>query len=125
MKKTVFALAGTLFFPAVAFAQMTLNTFFTDVLVFIDNVLIPFMFGVAFLIFIINAIRFFVVQSNNQEGRENARSLVMYSLLAFVLLIVFLGIINMLTSSLGLDGCTQPISDYEAYVTGVTPTPCP
>jgi len=52
------------------------------------------------------------LQSNNKEGREKARSLVMYSVIAFVFLIIFWGVINLLSSSLGLSGTAQPQSDY-------------
>ena len=100
--------------PAFAHAQ-GLQGFLTNFALFIDGVLIPFMFGIAFLVFIFNAVRFFVLQSNNKEGREKARSLVMYSVIAFVFLIIFWGVINLLSSSLGLDGCDAPTSDYVKF----------
>jgi succinate dehydrogenase/fumarate reductase cytochrome b subunit len=100
--------------PAYAYAQ-GLEDYLENFALFIDGVLIPFLFGIAFLVFVVNAVRFFVLQSSNENGREKARNLMMYSILAFVFLIVFWGLINLLTSSLGLDGCDAPVSDYEQY----------
>jgi len=97
--------------PTYAHAQ-GLQEFLSNFTVFVSGVLIPFLFGMAFLVFVISAIRFFVLQSSNEDGREKARKLITFSILAFVFLIVFWGIINLLTSSLGLDGATQPQSDY-------------
>jgi len=126
MKKITYLLLGLLLFPTAASAQGSLNTFFINLLTFFDTVLIPFMFGMAFLVFVINAIRFFVFQGNNEEGRGKAKSLVLYSILAFVLLVVFWGIVNMINDGLGLEGCSQPMSDYEAYnFVGPTLPNCP
>jgi heme/copper-type cytochrome/quinol oxidase subunit 4 len=97
--------------PAYAHAQ-GLQGFLTSFTVFVSGTLIPFLFGMAFLVFVINAVRFFVLQSSNEDGREKAKNLVMYSILAFVFLGIFWGIINLLSSSLGLDSTVQPQSDY-------------
>lgn len=98
--------------PYSAHAQ-GINAMLTNFTLFIDGVLIPFLFGITFLIFVINAVRFFVLQSSNEDGRDKAKSLVTYSILAFVFLIIFWGIINLLSGSLGLDGCDAPASDYQ------------
>ena len=103
--------------PAYAHAQ-GLQGFLTNFTVFVGGVLIPFLFGIAFLFFIINAVRFFVLESSNEDGREKARKLVTFSVLAFVFLVIFWGLINLLASSLNLDGCTAPISDYERNFIG-------
>ena len=109
--------------PFFAHAQ-GLQGFLTTFTLFVSGVLIPFLFGMAFLVFVINAVRFFVIQSSNEDGREKARKLIMYSILAFVFLVAFWGIINLLTASLGLGGCTTPMSDYErSFFVGPQP-PC-
>ena len=116
-------IAAIVITPAAAHAQ-AVQGILTDFALFIDGVLIPFLFGIAFLVFIINAVRFFVIQSSNEQGREKARNLVMYSILAFVFLIVFWGIINLLSSSLGLDGCTTPMNDYQKQNSPGPSLPC-
>lgn len=98
--------------PTLAHAQ-GLEEFFENLTLFVGNVLIPFLFGIAFLFFIINAVRFFVLESSNEDGREKARKLITYSIVAFVFLVIFWGIINLLSTSLGLDGCEAPMNDYQ------------
>lgn len=99
------------FLPLIAAAQ-TFQVFLVNLATFMNNIVIPFLIGTAFFIFAYNAIRFFVIGGSNKEGQEKAKSLALYGVAAFVVIIVFWGIINMLTSSIGLDGCAQPGSDY-------------
>jgi succinate dehydrogenase/fumarate reductase cytochrome b subunit len=103
--------AAIVVIPAYAHAQ-GLQSFLLNFTTFIGGVLIPFLFGIAFLFFVINAVRFFVLQSSNEDGREKARELVTFSILAFVFLIIFWGILNLIAFGIGLGGETQPQSDY-------------
>ena len=115
MKKSILLLSSLALLPNMASAQDgSIQKIFTNLLAFFDTVLIPFLFGLAFLFFVINAIRFFVFESNNEDGREKARGLITYSVLGFVFLVIFWGLVNLLTSSLGLEGCRAPMSDYQA-----------
>ena len=113
MKNPLLLLFGSLLlFPHLTFAQ-TMQKLFANIPQFINNALIPFLFGMAFLVFVYNVIRYFVIGATNEKDRENAKNLAIYSVAAFVFLIIFWGIINMLNSSLGLQGKAQPCSDYE------------
>jgi succinate dehydrogenase/fumarate reductase cytochrome b subunit len=131
MKKILFISGSILLLPTVAFAQVTLNTFMAGILGFISGVLVPFLFGIAFLVFVVNAVRYFVIQSNNEDGREKAKSLITYSVLAFVFLIVLWGIISVLVSSLGLECANyetkRVTSDYivKYLPSGPTVSICP
>jgi len=83
---------------------------------FINDVLIPFTLGIAFLIFVVNAIRFFVIGGNNTEGQENAKSLAIYGIGAFVLILSLWGLVNILSSGIGLNDEEGAIPDYiDAY----------
>lgn len=79
---------------------------------FLSDVIIPFLFAIAFLIFAFNVIRYFVLGGASEEGRDKAKNLAIYSVLAFVVLIVFWGIVNTVSSLLGFGGTTQPTADY-------------
>ncbi len=117
----IFTIALT---PTLASAQ-SLQTLIPNVLVFTNAVLIPFLFAIAFLIFIYNAIKYFVIGASEEKGRENAKNLAIYSVAAFVFIIIFWGIINMLSSSSGLEKCKQPIFDYVTQkVSGPNLPPC-
>lgn len=114
MKKTLLALSITLTTPLITLAAGAtgLQGYLTNVPLFIGKVLIPFLFGIAFLLFVINVIRYFVIEGSNEQGREKAKALATYSVAAFVFLIIFWGIVNMLTTSTGLSGAQLPVPDY-------------
>ncbi len=93
------------------FQDLVINT----VLV-INSTIIPFLLGLAFLFFVWNAMRFFIVEAANEEGRRRARLLAAYGIAAFVLILVFWGVVYMLTISLGLGGRTQVCPDYGDWI---------
>lgn len=80
--------------------------------VFLSNVVIPFLLGIAFLIFVVNAIRYFVIGGSNEDAQESARSLAIYGLAAFVVIIIFWGVITMLAYSFGFAGAPPVCPDY-------------
>jgi len=90
--------------PLVSLAATTgsLQGLIVGTLGFINSILIPFVLGIAFLIFVINAIRFFVIGGSTDEGRENAKSLALYSIGAFVFILAFWGLINLIANGIGL-----------------------
>ncbi len=123
MKRIFLLAASFIFLPLLTIAQTPpaaandgngLQNLFKNLLAFIDTKFIPFLIGLAFLFFVINAIRYFVFQSAEEEGREKAKNLAIYSVLAFFTIVVFWGVINLLTSSLASLGInkTVPTSDY-------------
>jgi len=95
---------------------MGLEQYVIALVTFVNNIFIPFLMGLAFLFFVVNAVRFFVVGGANADSKEKARSLAVYGMLAFVLIIVFWGIVGLLSSSLGLQALgerTARCSDYD------------
>lgn len=105
--------------PGVAAAQDA-QTFVTNLTDFILSVLIPFLLGMAFFFFIFNVIRYFVAGAGDADGREKARALATYGVLAFVLILVFAGVVNLLTDSLGFREISTvgskniaPLNDYQ------------
>ena len=109
-KVTLFSLL-VLFVPFVTHAQ-GIKEFVLNFVIFLINTVFPFLLGLAFLFFVFNVIRFFVLGATSEEGREKARKLLIFSVLAFVLLLSFWGIVVLLASSFGLAGCPAPTSDY-------------
>jgi succinate dehydrogenase/fumarate reductase cytochrome b subunit len=118
-------------FPLLTFAQPAATTvsgnglqnFFKNLLAFINDKFIPFLIGLAFLFFIINAIRYFVIGGAEEEGRENAKNLALYSVFAFVTIIIFWGVINMLTSSLTSLGINKNVPTPDYIEKNSKPTP--
>lgn len=99
--------------PHLAAAQAgSLQGFFTNLLIFIDGTLIPFLIGIAFLFLAINVVRYFIIGGSSEEGREKAKSLAIYGVGAFVFILIFWGIVNLIATSIGLEECTAITPDY-------------
>jgi hypothetical protein len=111
MKTPILLLGLFLLIPHVTHAA-DLQTLIKNVLLFINDYVLLFLLGAAFLFFIINVVRFFIIGSANEEGREKAKALAVYGVGAFVLIVILWGIVNLLVSSIGLGGKAQPNQDY-------------
>ena len=112
MKRSLFFAFSLTVLPVFAYAQTSLQTVFKNLGLFINSTIIPFILGLAFLLFVINAFRYFILGGDSDESREKAKSLALYSVLAFFVIIIFWGVINLLASSTGLEGKTAPVPDY-------------
>lgn len=119
---------GLILCPALTYAQSgSLQGLISGVGGFINEIVIPFTLGVAFLIFIINAVRFFVIGGDNTESQENARSLALYGVGAFVLILSLWGMVNLLSSGIGLNEgpCVGGQAVQSDYLYGVdSNAPC-
>jgi len=80
--------------------------------IFLNNIIMPFIMAIAFLAFVVNVIRFFIMQSHEEEGRKNAKYLAIYSIGAFVFILSFWGIVNLLILGIGLNRQEAITPDY-------------
>ena len=102
--------AFVLLLPAVALAQQfdpsggTFGVLLGNIIGFINRILIPFILGIGFLVLVWGIFKYFIFGGANDEAKEQGKSLIIYATLGFVLIIVFWGIVNLLTSSTGLTG---------------------
>ncbi len=106
IKKTLVraGVAVTPFLPVVALAQEfgQINTFIGKITTFINNTLIPLVFGIALLVFIWGMFRFFI--NNGAEEKEQGKQLAMWAVVAFVLMVSIWGIVNLIAGGLGFSG---------------------
>jgi len=79
------------------------GTLLQNLLEFTNTYLIPFIIGIGFLVFVWGMFQYFIAGGANDEKKEAGKSLMIYATLGFVLIIVFWGIVNLLSSSTGLD----------------------
>lgn len=91
---------------------MSIQNFIANSLTFLNGVVIPFLLVVGFLFFAFNVVRYFILGSTSDEGRENAKNLAIYSFSGFVIIVIFWGMINLISSSIGFAGTSTPVSDY-------------
>lgn len=81
-----------------------LGSLLISIMIFTNDFLIPFILGIGFLYFVWGVFLYFIVGATDGEKRAKGRSLVVYATVGFVMIIIYWGVINMLTSSLGLEG---------------------
>jgi uncharacterized membrane protein YidH (DUF202 family) len=89
--------------PVLATGGGDFGTLLRNILVFSNSILIPFILGIGFLVFVWGMFRYFIAGGANDEAKEQGKSLMVYATLGFVLVIVFWGIVNLVASSTGLD----------------------
>ena len=116
MKKINYILGSTFAFlmPVVASAQLATSgggggafeELLRNILLFVNNVLIPFIIGIGFLFFVWGMFQYFIAGGANEESREKGKNLMIYATTGFVVIIIFFGVINLLTNSTGLEGET-------------------
>jgi len=112
MKKHIIGLLSLFLVPALASAQGfdpsggAFGSLLANILIFINDVLIPFIIGIGFLVFVWGMFKFFILGGADDEKKEQGKSLMIYATIGFVLIIIFFGVVNLLTSSTGLSGDT-------------------
>lgn len=103
--KKAFALFGVLLLPALASAQ-TLNSL-TDVgrlfITLINNLFVPLIFALAFLVFIAGVFQYLIAGAGNQEKRTQGAQMVLWSILGFFVMISVWGLVRILTGTFRLD----------------------
>lgn len=81
-------------------------------LVFIETVLLPTLFAIALLFFIFNVARYFIFKANDETARSQAKRLALYSIAGFVVLVSIWGIVNVISTGLGLNRMAEVCPDY-------------
>jgi len=79
-------------------------TFLDNVLGFIDKVLLPVVLGLAFLMFVWGVFKFFILGGSDEEAQAKGKSLMLYAIAGFVLILSFYGIVSVLTNGIGFGG---------------------
>ena len=123
-KIKLFAATGfAAFAPLVSNAQAVLaadggpfGVLLQNILTFSNNVLIPFILGIGFLVFVWGMFRYFIAGGANDEAKEQGKSLMVYATLGFVFIIIFWGIVNLVATSTGLENEELPtVPTYDPF----------
>lgn len=80
-----------------------LGTAMDSILTFIDDVIIPFILSIGFLVFVWGMFKYFIQGGANDEAKESGKSLIMYAIAGYVVILAFWGIVNILSNGLGLE----------------------
>lgn len=96
----------------VVLAASSVQELIFDITKFIGKVLLPFLFSLALLFFLVNIARYFILKSAETSEREKARVYALYSIGAFVIILSIWGIVNLFTSAFDIDNAPPLCPDY-------------
>jgi hypothetical protein len=110
-KLYIFACLTIASLPSLASAQISVDgtggplaDMLRNILTFGNEVVIPFIIGIGFLVFVWGMLQYFIFGGASDDSREKGKKLMISSTIAFVVIIVFFGAINMFTATTGLEG---------------------
>ena len=80
----------------------------TSLIDFINNVAVPLVFAVAFIVFIFGVFRYFIAGGASPEKQKEGRQLIMYSVIGFAVMIAIWGLVNLVVNTFGFDSKARP-----------------
>ncbi len=118
MKKALVLTSVTLTALALPFVSFAANVNnLSDVGSFIingiNNILVPVLFAVAFIVFLYGAFKTFIIGSNSEDVKEEGKNLMLWGLIGFFVMVSIWGLVNILTGTVSFSN--------NAGVTGGTP----
>lgn len=79
---------------------------------FLNGAVLPGLLALAFVVFLWNTARYFIIEGDNTESHEKAKSTAAWGIAAFVVIGGFWGIVNLFIGDLGLDNKEIITPDY-------------
>lgn len=117
MKKALIYSSGVIAAFALPFVSLAAINNLSDAGSFIintiNNVLVPVLFAVAFVIFLWGAFWTFIVGANDEEVKTKGKNLMLWGLIGFFVMVSIWGLVNILTGTISFGNNTG--------VTGGTP----
>ena len=94
--------------PMLAFAQGTINagsaqSLAIGVIQFINAILVPLVFALAFIVFIWGVFSYFIAGGHDEEKKEKGKSLMLYGLIGFFVMVSIWGLVNILVGTFNLN----------------------
>jgi hypothetical protein len=84
----------------------------------INNILVPVLFAVAFIVFLWGAFNTFILGANSEDTKEKGKGLMLWGLIGFFVMVSVWGLVNILTGTInfgnnsGVSGGT-PKADFQ------------
>ncbi|MDO8231642.1 MAG: hypothetical protein Q7T37_00340 [bacterium] len=111
MKKALALTSGflaTLALPLVSFAQTTQVTDLKGVGNFIvstiNNIFVPVIFAIAFIVFVWGAFETFIIGANDDEVKTKGKNLMLWGLIGFFVMVSVWGLVNILIGTVSFGG---------------------
>lgn len=93
-------------FPAFAFAQVqatNAQSLGTGIIGLINNVAVPLIFAIAFIVFIWGVFQYFIAGGHDEEKRETGKSLMLWGIIGFFIMVSVWGLVNILRGTFSFD----------------------
>lgn len=74
----------------------------------INNVLVPVLFAIAFIVFLWGAFDTFILGANNDEVKERGKNLMLWGLIGFFVMVSVWGLVNILTGTISFGNNAAP-----------------
>ncbi len=117
MKKVLTLTVGTfgaLALPLVSFAAINnISDVGTFIINTINNVLVPVLFAIAFIVFIYGVFKTFILGAGSDDAKESGKNLMLWGLIGFFVMVSVWGLVNILTGTISFGnntGVTVPTS---------------
>lgn len=103
MKKFSLILPALLF-PVLVSAQVrTVADVGSLVIGIINEILVPAIFAIAFIVFIWGVFQYFIGGKQDEETRQKGKQLMIWGLIGFFVMVSVWGLVNILVNTAGLD----------------------
>ncbi len=111
MKKALALTSGILAAFAVPLVSSAAISNLSDVGSFvintINNVFVPVLFAVAFIVFVWGAFDTFILGANSEDVKEKGKNLMLWGLIGFFVMVSVWGLVNILTGTVSFGTSTQ------------------
>ncbi len=74
----------------------------------INNILVPVLFAIAFIVFLWGAFQTFIMGASSEETKDKGKGLMLWSLIGFFVMISIWGLVSILTGSVGFGNNAAP-----------------
>lgn len=102
------ALVIPIFVHAQEFRGEVLGNYMASIIGFINSFLIPFIWAIAFIVFIWGVFTYFIAGGASEEQRDKGKQLVMWGIIGFVVMSCVWGLVNLFTNTLDFGGQNAP-----------------
>ena len=89
-----------------------MDTFILNFGHFLNTTVVPFLIAIAFLVFMWNMTRYFIIGGANEQEHEKAKSTALYGIASFVLITCVWGIVNLFVYGFGFTSNNPLLPDY-------------
>lgn len=112
MNKPLAFSAGTLALLALPLVSFAAINNFSDagsfVINTINNIIVPVLFAIAFIVFLYGAFETFIIGANNDDVKDKGKNLMLWGLIGFFVMVSVWGLVNILTGTITFGNNTAP-----------------